>query len=150
MAVHVQLKILLVSESLSTYFTAQVFDRFKVRVTFTDVRSQAAEHHVRSSTFLAVKLSFRIFTLTLGAMCLGLLFSVVAFVTLIAFKGSHCGWRSKNRKSQYWTIHLMGRESILTSGISDMVLVAALTTKSFVTVRTKISVGIKMFLFVGS
>jgi hypothetical protein len=44
----------------------------------------------------------------------------------------------------------MGRESILTSGISDMVLVAALTTKSFVTVRTKVSVGIKMLLFVGS
>ncbi len=58
--------------------------------------------------------------------------------------------KQKERVNIELLIYFMGRESILTSGISDMVLIAALTTKSFVTVRTKISVGIKMLLFVGS
>ncbi len=37
MTVHVQLEILFVSETLATQLATQVLDRFKVRMTFTDV-----------------------------------------------------------------------------------------------------------------
>lgn len=88
-AVHVQLKVFFVPEAFTAKLAAQVFNWFKVRMSFADVRSQAAKHHIRSSTFLAVIFTLRVLTLALGTVSFSFLFCVVAFVTPITFEWSH-------------------------------------------------------------